>query len=129
MKNHTEIKTFEDACTVVGINPSLPDVSTFPEEYQKATTAEYKIKIITRAINKLDNDGEEWLPNWGDNSEYKYQPFFKMGGSSGSRFSCDDYGDWLAISYVGSRLCFKTYKACEYMCEQFTELYKEYFLV
>lgn len=79
--------------------------------------------IIAKALN------EGWEPDWGDNNEYKYYPWFNMGGSSGSGFSFFDYVYVYSGSAVGSRLCFKSSDLAEYAAEQFKELYRHYFLL
>jgi len=75
--------------------------------------------IITKALN------EGWAPDWSDHSEYKYYPYFEMAGSSGFRFHDDAY--WHSISYVGSRLCFKTRELAVHAGKTFAPLYKDYF--
>lgn len=119
--SYTQIKTFEDACNKLGIDPTaLPDVSRIPEKHRAHTIANYKLIIIAEALH------EGWEPNWDDYNEYKYYPWFRM---SGSGFSCFDYGDDISISYLGSRLCFKSRDIAKYAGEQFTELYKEQMLI
>lgn len=119
--SHTKIKTFEDACKKLGVNPlSLPDVSMIPEKHRNYTIANYKLVTIVEALN----DG--WEPNWDNNDEYKYAPFFTM---SGSGFSCHAYVDVCSISFLGSRLCYKNREIAIYAGEQFKYLYKEEMLI
>ena len=82
-----------------------------------------KIKLIAQVLN------EGWTPDWHNSSEYKYVPWFKMNGSSGSGFSCDDYDVWDTDSRVGSRLCFKSRDLAEYAGKQFLDLYRDYFVI
>lgn len=129
MKNYTDLKTFEDACQVEGLDATkvIPDFSMYPEQDREALEAHAKLIIIVRAANRLANDGKEWVPDWTDYSQPKYEPWFDLDtSSSGFRFNVYDY--WRTISLVGSRLCFISYEVCEYIAEQFTELYKVYFL-
>ena len=114
------IKTFEDACKTLGINPdSVPDLSALPESDNKAMTAFYKLRIIAQALN------EGWQPNWSNNREYKWQPWFdEKKAGSGLSFHGADYWDTLTI--VGSRLCFKSRELCEYATSQFADLYSDY---
>lgn len=122
--NITEkIKSFEDACQLLGIETKLPEVSTLPQSHQKAIIAHYKLVIIADAIN------EGWKPNWDNWNERKYYPWFHMGSSSGSGFSYYDCDDWTAASGVGSRLCYKTWELAKYVGETFIDLYKDYFLL
>ena len=65
---YTDIKTFEDACKKLGIyskNVYNSDLDTIDEIAYK------KLKIIFKAINN------NWQPNWLDNDQYKYYPYFK----------------------------------------------------
>lgn len=127
--NYTDIKTFEDACKVEKLDPKkvIPDFKLYPAKDKKAMIAHAKLVIIARAINRLANKGKQWKPDWSNYSQYKYYPWFEMGGSSGFRYYvCDG---WCSDSYVGSRLCFISYEAGVYAGKQFTKLYKEYFVM
>ena len=128
MKKYTDIKTFEDACEYLKLESSsvIPDSSCFPEKHRKALDANAKLIIIAEAVNTIDNDNKEWFPDWCNSSEYKYQPWFEL-GSSASRFSYDDYGDWVSFTTVGSRLCFKNEESAEYVGKQFVDLYNDSF--
>jgi hypothetical protein len=122
---HTEIKTFEDACTKLGLDAAklLPDFSMFPEQHQKAMKAHAKLIIIAEALN----DG--WKPDWENGKWDKYYPWFVMGSPSGSGFSFRGYDHWNTSSNAGSRLCFKSDEIAEYAGKQFEELYKDYFVM
>lgn len=124
-----QIKTFEDACQVEGLNPStvIPDFSSYPEEDRPSMIAHAKLVIIVRAANRLANGGARWIPDFGNAKQYKYFPWFYMdGGSSGFRFVVGD--GWVSVSGVGSRLCFISSEVCRYVGETFIDLYNEYFL-
>jgi len=118
------VKTFEEACKALGLDPEkvLPDVSAFPPPHQVALTAVGKLFIIADALN------EGWQPNWNNNDEYKYYPWFDMekdkNNPSGFRLYCVDCD--FAGSFVGSRLCFKSKALAEYAGKQFIKLYKDY---
>ncbi|WP_340074502.1 hypothetical protein [Leptobacterium sp. I13] len=129
MKKYTDLKTFEDACKVLALDPNnvIPDFSCYPEKDRVSMIAHAKLVIIVRAANQLANDGKEWIPDFTNYNEYKYEAWFDLsGGSSGFRFY--DYAFWTTGSVVGSRLCFISREVCEYIGKQFIELYKEYFL-
>ena len=119
-----KVKSFEDACNTLGLNPEEFKIQ-YPEQFahhSKAIQAHLKLVIIAEALN------EGWTPNWDDWDERKYYPWFDMEGSSGSGFSfhvcvCD-----CSDSHVGSRLCFASRELAEYAGEQFTDLYKDYFV-
>jgi hypothetical protein len=121
---YTDIKTFEDACKVLALNPKnvVPDFSLFYESDRQAMIDHAKLVIIAKAING------EWVPDWKDWNQYKYYPWFEMGSSSGVGFSCDVCGGWDTDSDVGSRLCFETREQAKYAGKQFEDLYKSYFV-
>lgn len=122
--DYTEIKTFEDACKVVNLDPNtvIPDFSLFPESDKEAMIAHAKLVIIAKALNG------DWIPDWSDWNQNKYYPWFEMSSASGGGFSCDDYVSWRTGSDVGSRLCFQNRKMAKYAGKQFEDLYKAYFV-
>jgi hypothetical protein len=130
-----EIKTFEDACRVEGldIEEVNANIATVPagdrrSELDRISMVAYaKLLIIARAINRLANGGNSWLPDWSNYEQYKYYPYFEMRGSSGFRFG--DYDHWRSRSRVGSRLCFISYEAAEHAGKQFQDLYKEFMVI
>ncbi len=77
--------------------------------------------MILRLLAESLNEG--WQPNWDDEDEINYYPWFDMrGSSSGFRFGgCDC---WLSNSTVGSRLCFKSQELAEYAGKQFVDVYR-----
>ncbi|CAA0192790.1 hypothetical protein [Tenacibaculum maritimum] len=130
MKNFTDLKTFEDACKVEKLNPKtvIPDFSCYPEADRKSMEAHAKLVIIVRAANRLANDGKQWIPDFTNFDECKYEAWFDLeeNGSSGFRFL--DYDCWSSGSLVGSRLCFISREVCKYIGKQFLDTYKEYFM-
>jgi hypothetical protein len=118
-----KVETFEQACIALRIDPAkcLPEVIGVPEKHQQSIVAHTKLVIIAEALN------EGWVPDWSDNDQRKYYPFFDL--SSGSGLSFYDYGYNYSGSYVGSRLCFKSGDLATYAGKQFTELYKQAWLI
>jgi len=120
--DYTTIKTFEDACKKLSVDPeALPGVTGLPEEFAKPIVAYYKLLIIYQAINN------GWKPNWGNWNEYKYYPWYEV-LSSGFGFSGAAYLYDRTDSIVGSRLCTDTREKALYIAEQFRAEYIEYFL-
>lgn len=111
------IKTFQDALDETG-RPNIPDFSHLPEDMRKNFEAQYKMIVITEALN------EGWKPNWDNDGEYKYYPWFVMSASSfafdASDFDCSD-----ANAGSGSRLKFKTSELAKYAAEQFIDIWKD----
>lgn len=122
-----KIKSFEDACKHLGLNPNdLPVVDMLPEKDRKSIIAFYKLTIIIRALN------EGWEPDWSNWDEWKYYNLFyvEKGGdqrSSGFRYGTTDFAS--TRMHTGSRLCFKNIELAKYATEQFKELYREYLLI
>ena len=121
LKIEDKVKTFEDACKILGVSSKLPDVSTFPVENQKHFIAQHKIITIIKALN------EGWKPNWSNSSEDKYYPYFYQ-SPSGFGFSGAYCDFWNASTSVGSRLCLKTEKLALYVGKQFEDIYKDIIL-
>jgi hypothetical protein len=119
-----QIKSFEEACKAQGLDPekALLDVSAYPKSHQSALIAVAKLIIIAEVLN----DG--WKPDWNNDDEYKYYPWFDMEKDSNnpSGFLFHDAYYSYAGSGVGSRLCFKTRELAEYAGTQFLDLYRDY---
>lgn len=110
VKKHTDkitdrVKTFEDACEVLGY--AVP----------KSMHVVDKLKVIAEALN------EGWKPDWNDSNQYKYVPYFKW---NGTKFVSDDYYSWYSSASVGSRLCFSNSALAIYIATQFEDLYNEF---
>ena len=122
MKNNIidRVKTFEDACNILGIEPDevLIKESTRIglESHAKVFNAFSKLTIIVRVLN------ESWKPNWDNDKETKYYPWFEMRTVHGFDLLGVNGNDW--ISAVGSRLCFKNNELCEYATKQFKDIYE-----
>jgi hypothetical protein len=109
------VQSFEDACEVLSVNPqSVTCDQDTPDE------AAYKqLKVIVKALN------EGWTPDWKDDDECKWYPWFYVHSPSGFRLHHAAYH--YAYSFVGSRLCFKSRELAEYAASQFESIYKTFF--
>ena len=118
------IKSFDDACKKLGIDPkALPDVSMISEEFRKAVIAAYKLFIIFKSIN----DG--WDADFTNPDQIKYFPWLGVNpAGSGFDFSNSNYHYDYTITTVGSRLCTDTSEKALYISEQFREEYADFFL-
>lgn len=114
------IKTFKDACEALGLDPDtcVPE-ATGPDG--GALQAYAMMFIIARALN------EGWQPNWDNNSQYKYYPWFDMRSGSGVGFSYSGCVLSRTCTGVGSRLCFKSSELAMYAGKQFADIYKAMF--
>lgn len=109
------IKSFEDACKEISVNPK----SVFTSEDSKDERAYKKLKVIVKALN------EGWEPDYTNSNQYKYEPRF-YDFQSGFGFSWTACGYWVTVTTVGSRLCFKSRELALYAAEQFKEIYNEF---
>jgi hypothetical protein len=120
--DYRTIKTYEDACLRLGIDPSVtPGLESVNEEFRKPLLAVYKLIIIFRAINN------GWRPDWGKYNQNKYYPLLSV-LSSGFGFSDADYFCVHTFPHVGSRLCTNTKHKAIYIGNQFRDEYRDYLL-
>lgn len=122
-----KVTSFEEACTLLGIDPNaLPDVSNLPEEFRNAIICQYKLMVITKAVN----EGKE--PNWADNDEPKYFPWYEVvvdkSKASGFGLSFGGCACRYTHTTVGSRLSSTSREAAIYIGETFKDLYEGLFL-
>lgn len=119
--NYKEIKSYEDACKVLNIQPiSENAVAAFPKEDRKSMLAYHKLTVITKAING------GWKPDWNDRSQYKYFPiFYYKNAGLACAYASSAASD--AIAYFGSRLCFKTEAMSDYAAATFANLYTDFY--
>ena len=116
-REYSDIKTFEDACNELGIDPE--------EEFNSNDLADEvaykKLKIVAKAIN------QGWEPDWDNTNQRKYWPYFKL--SSGFGFSYSTYDYVFTFTSVGSRLCFETEEKCTYAAKQFIDNYEQFLTI
>lgn len=117
------VKSFEDACQVLGISTNVPEVKGLPRKHQKAIIANYKLIVIAEALN------EGWKPNWQDSDEYKYYPWFDMSNPAGVGFSHTNNTASYTYAAVGSRLCLKNRELAIYFGQTFTDLFNDSLLL
>ena len=118
------IKSLEDAVKVTG-RPNTPDFSNVPEDLREYFEGQYQMVVIAEALN------EGWKPNWDDDNEPKYFPWFwkeEEGVSSGFVFDITNYSHSSATAGYGLRLCFRTRTLAEYAGKQFIEIWNKILL-
>jgi hypothetical protein len=132
-KVESKIKTFEDACAHLNRATTLPNVDGLPKGLGKYLIAEYKIATIVEALNNEANGNQAWQPDWNNQNQYKYYPWFWVDASdekpAGFGFSISYYGITYSSTGVGSRLCFLSAELALYAGEQFKDLYQEKLLI
>ena len=112
------ITCFEDALAETGaVSPNMQILLDYNgiEEDLLAAQALVKLTIIAMVLN------EGWKPNWSNQNEYKYYPWFRYEGRSFVFHFVT--GFYPTIAGGGSRLCFKTSTLAEYMGKQFIDIY------
>lgn len=117
------VKSFEDACQVLGISTNVPEVKGLPRKHQKAIIANYKLIVIAEALN------EGWKPNWQDSDEYKYYPWFDMSNPAGVGCSFTNAAASVTGASIGSRLCLKNRELAIYFGQTFTDLFNDSLLL
>lgn len=116
------IKTFEDACVVLGIRDDyeleVKGTKGLTDDI-KSIVAYSKLIIIARALN------EGWKADWNDTDQLKWIPWFEK-SKSGFGLSYGGCDDWGSTTDVGSRLCYKTSELAEYAGKQFESIYNDF---
>ncbi len=117
------VKTYADACAVLGIEP-VNEAVLAKLGFTKDEIAYRKLKTIAEALN------EGWRPNWADSDEYKYWPWFVSNGADAG-FSCatTSYTASYTAAAFGSRLCYKTRELAAYAGRQFEGIYNDFLLI
>lgn len=115
------VKTFEDAASIVGISDNLKTFLEYNgnDSIMLGAQAMAKLSIIAKALN------EGWEPDWTNDNEYKYYPWFNN-HKAGFGFSSDGTAYWSARTYCGSRLCFNTRELAVYAGQQFLKEYNQF---
>jgi ribonucleotide monophosphatase NagD (HAD superfamily) len=113
------IKSYNDACFVLGIEPENDDELT-KLGFTKDEISYRKLKTITRALN------EDWRPDWTNSNEYKYWPWFVYdGASAGFAYANASAAASHTSAAIGSRLCFKTRELAAFAGTQFIDIYND----
>jgi len=120
MKITDRIKTYEDACKELGIEP-LDESEMIEAGFTPDEIIYRMIKTITKALVG------DWKTNWEDGSQKKWYPWFKV-SSGGFVFYVAPYRYSGADAGSASRLCFPTEELAIYAGKQFIELYKKFIL-
>lgn len=119
--NYKEIKSYEDACKVLGLKPLADEVfNAFPKAEREDVKAYHQLSVITKAIN------EGWEPDWTNRKEEKFEPYIYT-NNAGLAFADTATAPSGTVADIGSRLCFPDYERAAYAVATFGELYKAYF--
>ncbi len=113
-KDFRDIKTFEDACKELELDPS----EVFSCSDTSDEIAYMKLKAVIRAIN------QGWIPDWNNSDEKKWWPYFNF--SSGFGFSYADYNYDNTNTNVSSHLCFESEEKAVHAGKTFIKLFEEF---
>ena len=120
------VKTYADACAVLGIKETLPDVGGLRPKDRPSVTAYYKLIVIAQALN------EGWEPDWTNEDQPKWFPWFyfdrEKNKTAGFAYASSSIAPTFTCAYIGSRLCFKTEALCAYAARKFEPLYEAWIL-
>lgn len=120
--NYKKIKSYEDACKALNIQPLADEVfNAFPKAERKNVKAYHQLTVITRAIN------EGWEPDFSNREQRKYEPYMYV-DNAGLACARTYYAPSNTSTDVGSRLCFSDYERATFAVNTFKELYTAYFL-
>ena len=137
------VKTFEDACEVLGEEHSYVQeyrgVENINFDFTQDIIAYLKLRIICAALN------EGWKPKF-DGEEYRYQPWFwiytkkdydelyedekkncrVVGRSYDNAYADMRVQESRSVAFCSSRLVFKTRELAEYCEKQFIDIWEDY---
>jgi hypothetical protein len=117
------IDSYTDACNYLERSDyELVGIFTFSKHY-KRLNAMLKLLTIAEAWNRQDG----FVPDYSDNNQYKYFPWFAYDGASAG-FACASAVSAAPNTYtnIGSRLCFKTRERAEQFGKQFIDLWNDF---
>lgn len=113
-----KIKSFSDVLDIARV--SMEDVTPYKNpanKRQKTINAFAKLKLIEEVLN------EGWIPDWKNDSEYKYYPYFQFKARAGCVFGSYYVHD---CDSDGVPAYFKNSKLATFVGEVFINIYVEY---
>ena len=138
------VKTFEDACTVLGIDPD--EWKKKHLMFDKDVLAYLKLRVIAKALN------EGWYPKFTED-ERRYYPWFYIitkeeydnlsaeekrrcvgravsnaNANGGLVYASANYASSFSNTFYGARLAFSNYDLAVYAGIQFIDIWADFFL-
>lgn len=115
----------------IDIKKATKALSFLPEKYLRGMIALLTLQAVVFVVNNDDPKKPEWKPDYNDNDQRKWFPWYTGGDSSGAGFRfVDSYYFWSDSSADGgARLALKDEDRAEHMNKYFQDLYKELYLV
>lgn len=119
------VKSYEDACAIKGMVPrtlaryrlAFTDAS---EDEIEGEFAFHQLTVICEVLN------EGWIGDYNNSEEKKHYPWFEWSdATSGFGFSFSFYVFTYSLTFVGSRLCFRTDKLAAFAGRTFLKIYNK----
>ena len=107
------VKTYEDACRVLGVNPDI----VISDVLSNAEIAYRKLCVVIKALNG------GWKPCLGDLCEHKYFLIFRLENGCQVFHGVDTF---FSRSEVPITSLFKSHELAEYAGTQFIDLYRNW---
>ena len=120
------VKTFEDACTVLGIDPD--EWKKKHLMFDKDVLAYLKLRVITQALN------EGWYPKFTEDERRYYPWFYIITKEEYDNLSAEEKRRCVGRAYNnasasgGARLAFSNYDLAVYAGIQFIDIWADFFL-
>lgn len=114
------IKSYEDACFILNINIKIR--LNFENDYDYYS---HQLKIIIKATNYIDNNNQEWIPDFDNKNINKYIPWLEK----------KSYG--LTVGYVDVYCCssyaplgffYKDSNSAKIITNRFIHLYNKWII-
>lgn len=115
-----EIKTYKDACKVIGRKPR-----TYKDKHLNLYE---QLSTIIAALNFISNDNKPWIPKF--DYYYIYSWLYRedrYNKSAGWFYLASDLGLGTSAAYVGTSLKIKERADVNYIIENFKELLQDWF--
>ena len=125
--NINTVKSYEDACQLLGIKPTYPKFVQCAKIDRPSIIAYHKLIIIIRALNLLPN-GKCWVPDFNSN-KYKYGIWWYITSDNNLGFAGTTTAPSAASADVGSRLLFRSRPLAVYCAKQFKDLWQDYLII
>ena len=121
----TQIKTVEAAFSYTNRDLAVMEAfKSLPENDRAHFEADYKLKVAIEALNKEDNNGEAWKPNFDGNNEQRELWVWIKNNPDGVSFVVDDTNSFWTYTNanVGSRHVLKSMNVFHRLKENFMDL-------
>jgi hypothetical protein len=107
-------------------------ITGIPKSFHKWLITAYWLAVFVEAIN-TDENGKVWRPDYNNPNEVKYEIWWKVKADkkrpSGFGLSFGVVDDWLTLSLVPARLCFRTRPLAEFAGKLIPDVFTDFQLI